>query len=159
MAAVPGPDAEFAGQPRALYGAPSGWETIPFFHAVYHPYAVFYGNYSSLTMPPYDDLWPAEFAPKEPLKLLDPKFNRQFCLEQARSFVWGQQPAIANFLPVELTERAGEVGLRDADSAGAQPGGEVSSPWDIPAARRSYAGRPPRWTFRVSGSMAGGRVA
>jgi hypothetical protein len=76
---------------------------------VYHPYAVFYGNYSSLTMPPYDELWPAEFAPAEPLKLLDRKFNRQFCLEQARSFVWGQQPAIANFLPIELTDRAEEV--------------------------------------------------
>ncbi len=94
---------------RERYMAASGWETIPFFHAVYHPYAVFYGNYSSLTMPPYDELWPAEFAPAEPLKLLDRKFSRQFCLEQARAFVWGQQPAIANFLPVELTERAEEV--------------------------------------------------
>jgi hypothetical protein len=94
---------------RERFMAASGWETIPFFHAVYHPFAVFYGNYSSLTMPPYDELWPAEFAPAEPLKLLDRKFNRQFCLEQARSFVWGQQPSIANFLPVELTERAEEV--------------------------------------------------
>jgi hypothetical protein len=94
---------------RERFMADSGWETIPFFHAVYHPFAVFYGNYSSLTMPPYDELWPAEFAPGEPLKLLDRKFSRQFCLEQARSFVWGQQPAIANFLSAELTERAGEV--------------------------------------------------
>ena len=94
---------------RERFMAASGWETIPFFHAVYHPFAVFYGNYSSLTMPPYDELWPAEFAPAEPLKLLDRKFSRQFCLEQARSFVWGQQPAIANFLPGELTDRAEEV--------------------------------------------------
>lgn len=94
---------------RERFMAAGGWETIPFFHAVYHPYAIFYGNYSSLTMPPYDDLWPAEFAPKEPLKLLDPKFNRQFCLEQARAFVWGQQPAIANFLPNQLTNRAPEL--------------------------------------------------
>ena len=94
---------------RERFMAASGWETIPFFHAVYHPFAVFYGNYSSLTMPPYDELWPAEFAPAEPLKLLDRKFSRQFCLEQARAFVWGQQPAIANFLPVELTDRAEEV--------------------------------------------------
>ena len=89
--------------------APDGWDTIPFFPAVYHPYAVAYGNYSSLTMPPYDDLWPAEFAPKEPLKLLDRKYSRQFCLEQARAFVWGQQPTIANFLPAQLTERAEEL--------------------------------------------------
>lgn len=94
---------------RERYAAPDGWETIPFFHAVYHPYAVFFGNYSSLTMPPYDDLWPAEFAPKEPLALLDRKFSTQFYLEQARSFVWGQQPTIANFLPEHLQSRDREL--------------------------------------------------
>lgn len=94
---------------RERYAAPDDWETIPFWPAVYHPFAVTYGNYSSLTMPPYDDLWPAEFAPAEPLKLLDRKYSRQFCLEQARAFVWGQQPTIANFLPAQLTERAEEL--------------------------------------------------
>ena len=94
---------------RERYMAPDSWDTIPFFPAVYHAYAVSYGNYSSLTMPPYDDLWPAEFAPKEPLKLLDRKYSRQFCLEQARAFVWGQQPTIANFLPAQLEDRAGEL--------------------------------------------------
>jgi hypothetical protein len=94
---------------RERYMTPDGWDTIPFFPAVYHPYAVAYGNYSSLTMPPYDDLWPAEFAPQEPLKLLDRKYSRQFCLEQARAFVWGQQPTIANFLPAQLADRAGEL--------------------------------------------------
>jgi hypothetical protein len=86
-----------------------GWKVIPFFSAVYHPYAVLYGNYSSLTAPPYDDLWPAEFAPKEPLQLLDQKFSQQFYLEQARSFVWGQQPTIANFMPSHLQERKEEI--------------------------------------------------
>jgi hypothetical protein len=94
---------------RERYAAPDGWEPIPFFHAVYHGYNVYYGNYSSLTMPPYDELWPAEFAPKEPLKLLDRKFSRQFYLEQARAFVWGQQPTIANFLPLHLNDRAEEL--------------------------------------------------
>jgi hypothetical protein len=94
---------------RERYAGADGWEPIPFFHAVYHGYGVFYGNYSSLTHPPYDDLWPAEFAPTEPLKLLDRKFSRQFCLEQARAFVWGQQPTIANFLPTHLQERATEL--------------------------------------------------
>jgi len=94
---------------RERYAAPDGWETIPLFPAVYHPYAVAFGNYSSLTMPPYDDLWPAEFAPREPLKLLDRKYSRQFCLEQARAFVWGQQPTIANFLPSQLRDRAEEL--------------------------------------------------
>ncbi len=94
---------------RDRFAAPDGWEAIPFFHAVYHGYGVFYGNYSSLTMPPYDDLWPAETAPKEPLKLLDARFAPQFRLEQARSFIWGQQPTIANFRPAQLEERPGEI--------------------------------------------------
>lgn len=94
---------------RERYSAPDGWETIPFFNAVYHDCVVTFGNYSSLTMPPYDELWPAEFAPKEPLKLLDRKFSRQFYLEQARAFVWGQQPTVANFLPAHLRERPEET--------------------------------------------------
>ncbi|HNQ87399.1 MAG TPA: DUF6259 domain-containing protein [Verrucomicrobiota bacterium] len=94
---------------RERYAAPDGWDPIPFFQAVYHGYGVFYGNYSSLTMPPYDDLWPAAFAPKEPLALLDRKFSRQFCLEQARAFLWGQQPTLANFLPSQLRERSQEI--------------------------------------------------
>ncbi len=85
------------------------WEVIPFFHAVYHPYAVTYGNYSSLTMPPYDDLWPAEFAPAEPLVLLDRKYSRQFYLEQARTFVWGQQLTLANFQTAHLEQRSAEI--------------------------------------------------
>ena len=89
--------------------AENPWEVIPFFHAVYHPYAVIYGNYSSLVMPPYDELWPAEFAPAEPLALLDQKFSRQFYLEQARTFVWGQQPTLANFRPALLEQRAEEI--------------------------------------------------
>ncbi len=95
---------------RERYSSPTNrWEVIPFFHAVYHPYAVIYGNYSSLVMPPYDDLWPEEFAPAEPLALLDRKFSRQFYLEQARTFVWGQQPALSNFRPILLDERPEEI--------------------------------------------------
>ncbi len=91
------------------YAAPGQWEPIPFFHAVYHDVATFYGNYSSLTRPPYDDLWPKESAPARPLELLDRKFAIQFRLEQARSFVWGQQPTIANFQPSHLEERREEM--------------------------------------------------
>ena len=87
----------------------SGWEPIPMFQAAYHDYGVTYGSYSSLTMPPYDDLWPDSTAPAEPLKLLDPAFQRQFYLEQARSFVWGLQPTIANFLPSHLETRPRET--------------------------------------------------
>lgn len=94
---------------RERYLASDDWETIPFFQAVYHACAVTYGNYSSLTMPPYDDLWPPQFAPTEPLKLLDRKFSQQFYLEQARAFVWGQQPTIANFLPSQFRQRPQEM--------------------------------------------------
>jgi hypothetical protein len=87
----------------------SGWEPIPFFQAVYHAYGVTYGSYSSLVMPPYDELWPAEFAPREPLALLDRRFRRQFFLEQARSFVWGLQPTIANFRASQLQDRPEET--------------------------------------------------
>lgn len=91
------------------YYAAGEWEPVPLFNAVYHDSAIQYGNYSSLTRPPYDDLWPAEYAPKEPLALLDRKFATQFRLEQARSFVWGQQPTLANFREEQLTKRREEV--------------------------------------------------
>ncbi len=95
---------------RERYAAPGMWEPIPFFHAVYHGYAVLYGNYASLTRPPYDPLWPPEFAPERPLELLEEKFRYQFRLEQARSFVWGQQPCLANFKPELLVERERDMG-------------------------------------------------
>lgn len=94
---------------RERFMASGTWEPIPFFQAVYHGYAVMFGNYASLTRPPYDPLWPAEFAPEKPLELLDEKFRYQFRLEQARSFVWGQQPCLANFKPELLTEREADM--------------------------------------------------
>jgi len=94
---------------KERYAGPGLWETIPFFQAVYHPYGITYGNYSSLLVPPYDELWPKEFAPKQPRKLLEEEFNRQFLMEQARSFVWGLQPTIANYQPFLATERKEEI--------------------------------------------------
>jgi hypothetical protein len=92
------------------YSAPnSGWEPIPLFQAVYHAYGVTYGSYSSLVLPPYDDLWPAATVPADTLALFDRRFSRQFQLEQARSFVWGLQPTIANFRDTQLKERPDEV--------------------------------------------------
>jgi hypothetical protein len=87
----------------------SGWEPIPMFQAAYHDDGITYGSYSSLTMPPYDDLWPAATAPAEPLRLMDVAFQRQFFMEQARSFVWGIQPTIANFLPSHFSARPRET--------------------------------------------------
>lgn len=91
------------------YAAPGHWNPVPLFQAVYHDCVLLYGNYSSLTVPPYDDLWPPETAPREPLALLDRKFATQFRLEQARSFVWGQQPTLANFTTELLVKREEEM--------------------------------------------------
>lgn len=86
-----------------------GWEPIPFFQAVYHDYVITYGNYSSLTIPPYDDLWPKEFAPLHPGSLLDKKYKKQFFFEHARALVWGMQPTIANFNHSLIETRREEI--------------------------------------------------
>ncbi|HMA19550.1 MAG TPA: DUF6259 domain-containing protein, partial [Gemmatimonadaceae bacterium] len=58
---------------RERYSDPaSGWEVIPMFQAAYHPYALTYGTYGSLTLPPYDELWPSEKRPGTAMTLLDP---------------------------------------------------------------------------------------
>jgi len=94
---------------RERYLGVNEWESIPFFQAVYHQYGITYGNYSSLLIPPYDELWPEEFAPKNPKQLLDEGFNKQFLMEQARSFVWGMQPTIANYQSFLASERKEEI--------------------------------------------------
>lgn len=94
---------------KERYAGVNQWETIPFFQAVYHEYSITYGNYSSLLVPPYDELWPAEYAPKKPLEMLDKKFNKQFLMEQARSFVWGMQPTIANYQAKLASQRKEEI--------------------------------------------------
>lgn len=86
-----------------------GAEPIPLFQAVYHPYAVVYGNYSSLLKPPYDEMWPDEHRPTDALELLDPVYNRQFLMEQARSFVWGMQPMLSNYRSSLENDRAKEM--------------------------------------------------
>ena len=91
------------------YAGINGREPIPFFQAVYHAYGITYGNYSSLLIPPYDTLWPKAFAPKNPTELLDKKYNRQFLMEQARSFVWGMQPTIANYREFLNRDRKEEI--------------------------------------------------
>lgn len=95
---------------KERYARPNdGWDVIPFFQSVYHAFGVTYGNYSSLIVPPYDELWPPEFAPQDPLKLIDRKFATQFYLEQARTVLWGNQPTIANYRPFQRSERSDEI--------------------------------------------------
>lgn len=73
------------------------YEIIPFYPSVYHEYQVCFGNFSMLVSPPYDEKWPEEFRPKDTETLLPDEYDRQFMMEQARTFVWGIQPCIANF--------------------------------------------------------------
>lgn len=94
---------------RERYGGVQGGEPIPMFQAVYHPYAISFGNYSSLLSPPYDEMWPDEHRPVQTLQPLDTMFNKQFLLEQARSFVWGYQPMIANYKHSLALERKPEI--------------------------------------------------
>lgn len=94
---------------KERYAGISTIETIPLFQAVYHEHALTFGNYSSLLSPPYDSRWPKEFEPKEQSQLLDAKFSSQFLMEQARSFVWGMQPAISNYRPFLRDERKTEI--------------------------------------------------
>jgi hypothetical protein len=84
-------------------------EPIPFYTMVYHKYGVLYGNYSSLIVPPYDELWPEEYAPKDPEALLSEDFNKQYLMEQARSFVWGSQPTISNYRNFLASKRKDEI--------------------------------------------------
>lgn len=81
------------------YAGVNGWKTIPLFQSVYHEHAITFGNYSSLLSPPYDEKWPEEFAPDQIETILPEEYNQQFLMEQARSFVWGMQPTIANYQP------------------------------------------------------------
>ena len=94
---------------RERYGGVGSVETVPFFQAVYHQYGITFGSYSSLVSPPYDEMWPQEFAPENPEYPLDEKYNKQFLMEQARSFVWGMQPTIANYHSFLDSERKEEI--------------------------------------------------
>ena len=84
---------------RERYAEKDGWEPVPLFQMVYGNHVPLFGNYASLLEPPYDPLWPAAFAPEQSGALLDPRFEVQFRLEQARAFLWGQQPTLANYRP------------------------------------------------------------
>lgn len=85
-------------------GSSLAWEPIPFFPAVYHGSTVLFGSMAGLAQPPYDEKWPQDLCPPGRLALLDRKFGRQFCLDHARSFAWGLQPMVANFLPEHIEQ-------------------------------------------------------
>ena len=82
---------------RERYLGTGETEVLPLYQAVYHDYAITFGSYSSLVYPPYDDLWPDEFRPANRETPLPDSFDSQFRMEQARSFVYGMQPTLANY--------------------------------------------------------------
>ena len=75
----------------------SSADVIPLFNAVYHEYAICFGNFGGFTYPPYDEFWPQEFRAPNTETLLPAKYNTQLRMEQARTFVWGTQPMIVNY--------------------------------------------------------------
>jgi hypothetical protein len=74
-------------------------DIVPLFNAVYHGYAICFGNLSGLTYPPYDDCWPKKYRSPVTETLLPEKYRQQMRMEQARTFVWGTQPMISNYHP------------------------------------------------------------
>jgi hypothetical protein len=94
---------------RERYAGVGNLEPVPLYQAVYHDCAITYGSYSSLVYPPYDELWPAEYSPPDKETPLPADFNSQFLMEQARSFVWGMQPTIANYHAFLAKERKAEI--------------------------------------------------
>ena len=94
---------------KERYAGVGSREVIPLYAMVYHKYGVMYGSYSSLIVPPYDELWPKQYAPKDPEALLSEDFNKQFLMEQARTFVWGTTPTIANYRSFLASQRKEEI--------------------------------------------------
>ncbi len=77
-----------------------GWVPIPLFAAVYHDYATTVGcGVSLVNQRPHDPLWPAPVVGemREPARLMGRDYQMQFCLEVARSVVWGYQPLLEGF--------------------------------------------------------------
>ncbi len=81
-------------------------EPIPLFQAIYHGRMVCFGNYALIDgVPPFDDLWPAEFKP-------DPKSEKdwpalcpdQFAFELARTTAFGCQPMACNLTSEHLRD-------------------------------------------------------
>ncbi|OPY88942.1 MAG: hypothetical protein A4E71_00138 [Smithella sp. PtaU1.Bin162] len=71
-------------------------EFVPAFTAVYHEKFPVFGNYAMPdSIPPVDPLWPKSAAWKK-----EKKWNKlypdQFCLEMARTLIWGYQPTVCN---------------------------------------------------------------
>lgn len=83
-------------------------EAIPLFTAVYHEYAISYGNFGGFTYPAYDEFWPKKYRSPLTETLLPAIYDIQMRLEQTRTFVWGIQPMLVNYHS-EVRSKRGEL--------------------------------------------------
>ena len=91
--------AERDGALSKLFG--DRWSPIPLFEAVYHSYTTLVGPGSSLVnYRPFDPLEAVSRASlRLPTTVMTRDFHAQFCLEIARSAIWGHQIMLSNFSP------------------------------------------------------------
>ncbi len=99
--------AVFSGSCRERQGRPAGWRSddwqpIPLLQAVYSPNLNSLGLIGPLSnLFPHDPLWPLPSPPprRTEVALLRGDYSLQFCLEAARTLLWGCQPALLDFDP------------------------------------------------------------
>ncbi len=87
-------------------GGCRGTTLIPLFHAIYHGYAVVFGNYSHIDgITPWDEKWPQEARPdpseEQDWHALCPD---QFALDMARTVACGCQPLATNITAKHLAD-------------------------------------------------------
>ncbi len=83
------------------------FQPIPLFAAVYHDYTTMVGPAVSLVNHrPYDPLWPNAIIAelREPPAIMQRDYQTQFCLEVARSLIWGYAPLLDGFSPEQARD-------------------------------------------------------
>jgi hypothetical protein len=100
-----GTSLERAGRPAGVAG--DSWEPIPLRQAVYAPALSGVGLVGPLANHyPYDPLW-SQLPPSprtQEILLLQGDYSRQFCLEAARSLLWGLQPGLVDYESVLMED-------------------------------------------------------
>jgi hypothetical protein len=85
------------------------WIPIPLYAAVYHDYTTMAGpGVSLVSHRPHDPMWPAAMISemRAPPRVMGRDYEAQFCLEVARSLVWGYQPILEGFAPEQSRDEA-----------------------------------------------------
>jgi hypothetical protein len=100
-----GVSCERMGRPRHVRG--DAWEPAPLFQAVYAPHLSAVGLIGPLNNAfPVDPLWSEEGRMRSAdMHLLHEEYAAQFCLESARTLLWGSQPGLWGFDMASLREQ------------------------------------------------------